>query len=80
MAYCIYSVFDKRQQRNPEGPFMGGTPLWGALGACVISMLAGAGLAVLLQNLGLYPPHWDGALVGAALMMLANGVAAIWFR
>lgn len=80
MGYCIYSIFDKRQQRNPEGPFAGGTPLWGALGACVLSFAAGAIVAVGMQNLGLYPAHWDGAMVGAVLMMFGNAVAAIFFK
>lgn len=39
IAYCAYRLFDKRKKRNPDGPFMGGTPVWGALLATLATLV-----------------------------------------
>lgn len=45
IAFCAWKLFDKRKRRNPDGPYMGGSPVWGAL----VTTLAGLVLGGLVR-------------------------------
>jgi hypothetical protein len=39
LIYTGYKFFKKRKNRNPDGPFFGGSPLWPALGMTMLAFL-----------------------------------------
>lgn len=41
ICFCTYRLFDKRRKRNPEGPYWGNSPVWGALGGTIAGLLLG---------------------------------------
>lgn len=41
VAFSVWRFFDKRRKRNPEGPFWGGSPVWGALASTLLGLLFG---------------------------------------
>ncbi|KAL0041566.1 hypothetical protein WJX79_007563 [Trebouxia sp. C0005] len=53
ICFCTYRLFDKRRKRNPEGPYWGNSPVWGALGATVLGLVVG-GLVAWLTVSRLY--------------------------
>eukprot|EP01023_Acetabularia_acetabulum_P048703 TRINITY_DN5160_c0_g2_i2.p4 TRINITY_DN5160_c0_g2~~TRINITY_DN5160_c0_g2_i2.p4 ORF type:complete len:291 (+),score=61.38 TRINITY_DN5160_c0_g2_i2:47-919(+) len=78
--YCTYKVFQKRQQRNPDGPFLGGSPFFGALGAAMLSLVIGGlfigGLIPAIIPRAMLPP------LSAVNFFLVSclGVVAIFFK
>ena len=42
LAFCAWRLLDKRKNRNPDGPFWGGSPIWGALATTVFGFVLGA--------------------------------------
>ena len=47
ICFCTYRLFDKRRKRNPEGPYWGNSPVWGALGATVLGLVVGGLVSML---------------------------------
>lgn len=41
IALSVYRLFDKRKKRDPEGPFFGNSPVWGALGTTFLGLFFG---------------------------------------
>ena len=41
ICFCAWRLFDKRKKRNPDGPYMGNSPVWGALGATLLALIVG---------------------------------------
>ena len=41
-GYAVWLFVNKRKNRNPEGPFWGNNPLWGALLSSISALLLGA--------------------------------------
>ena len=41
IIYTVYKFFTKRKNRNPDGPFFGGSPFWAALGMTVLAFALG---------------------------------------
>lgn len=80
IGYSIYSLFDKRNTRNPEGPYAGGSPLFGAVGYVVLSVLLGGLLGSGIEGSGLMPKNWDGALLSIVLMIISNFIVTTFFK
>eukprot|EP01024_Parvocaulis_polyphysoides_P061166 TRINITY_DN6749_c0_g3_i1.p2 TRINITY_DN6749_c0_g3~~TRINITY_DN6749_c0_g3_i1.p2 ORF type:complete len:297 (-),score=41.94 TRINITY_DN6749_c0_g3_i1:574-1416(-) len=78
--YCTYKLFQKRQRRNPDGPFLGGSPLFGALGAAMLSLILGGlfigGLIPAIIPKAMLPP------LSAVNFFLVSclGIVAIFFK
>ena len=41
IAFCTWRLLDKRKRRNPDGPFLGNSPVWGALGSSMLGLFVG---------------------------------------
>lgn len=53
LIYAVYKFFQKRKQRNPDGPHFGGSPIWAALGmTCVGFVLGGLVRQIYALHLG----------------------------
>ena len=42
ICFCTWRLFDKRRIRNPDGPFFGNSPIWGALGTTLLGLVVGS--------------------------------------
>lgn len=40
-GYSAYKIFDKRQKRNPDGPYFGNSPIWGSILMALLGMMLG---------------------------------------
>ena len=41
LCYAVWRLFEKRKARNPDGPYWGNSPIWGALGTTLLALFAG---------------------------------------
>ena len=80
ICYCGWRLFDKRKARNPDGPFFGGSPVWGALGATLIALVGGFALSVAAARVLPLPPTIRPASVGLFVINMALGAACIFLR
>ena len=55
IAFCTWRLLDKRKRRNPDGPFLGNSPVWGALGTSMLGLIVG-GVVRCLPNIPV-PTH-----------------------
>ncbi len=39
ICFCAYRLFTKRRNRNPEGPFFGNSPIWGAVFTTMLGLV-----------------------------------------
>jgi hypothetical protein len=80
VAFCAWRLYDKRMKRDPDGPHLGGSPIFGALGTTVLGLVAG-GLAsyLLVQALPL-PPRVSGEAAGLFFIALGLGFTAIFLK
>ena len=51
LGYTVYKMYNKRKLRNPDGPYLGGTPFFGAVLLGVASVLFGFGMSMPVVNL-----------------------------
>lgn len=80
LAFAAWKLYDKRNKRNPDGPFWGGNPMWGALGATVLSLIIGSILAYALVNVVPMPPRLASEAVGLFLITMILGFTAIFLK
>jgi len=88
IAFCTWRLLDKRKRRNPDGPFLGNSPVWGALGTSMLGLVVGGVVRTSYLTAHLRPMTlicmwmvWAGlvcCLAGRLAMPLqCNGNAAI---
>ena len=58
ICYCTWRLFDKRKIRNPDGPFFGNSPVFGALGTTLLGLAIGG---VVRLDSPVPGPHWSVA-------------------
>ena len=80
ICYCAWRLFDKRRARSPDGPFFGGSPIWGALGATLLALVAGFALSVCFARALPLPATVRPASVGLFVINMALGAACIFLR
>lgn len=80
LCFCAWKLYDKRNKRNPDGPYLGGSPIWGALGTTILSLLLGAVLSYALVQVLPIPPRITGEAVGLFLITIALGVGCIFVK
>lgn len=80
ICFCTYRLFDKRRKRNPEGPYWGNSPVWGALGATVLGLVVGGLVAWLTVRYAPFPAGWRPEAVGLFVLNAMLGALAICFK
>lgn len=73
-------MFDKRQKKNPDGPFFGGSPIWGALGTTAIGFVIASIVAILFIPALPWPENFPSDGVGACLAILVIGFVSIFVK
>lgn len=80
ICFCAWKLYDKRSKRDPEGPHLGGSPVWGALGSTLLGLVGGALLSVALVQLLPLPPRVTGEAAGLLLIALSLGFTCIFLK
>ncbi|KAI3429256.1 hypothetical protein D9Q98_005353 [Chlorella vulgaris] len=80
LAVAVWKLYDKRNKRNPEGPFWGGNPIWGSLAAIVGALVVGSTLSYALVNVLPLPPRLASEAVGLFLITMILGCTAIFLK
>ena len=48
ICFCAYRLFTKRRNRNPEGPFFGNSPIWGAVFTTMLGLVIAGFVSTLV--------------------------------
>ncbi|EFN59567.1 hypothetical protein CHLNCDRAFT_132902 [Chlorella variabilis] len=80
LAFAAWKLYDKRNKRNPDGPYWGGNPMWGALGAVVLALVLGSLLSYALVNMVPLPPRLASEAVGLFLITMCLGFTALYLK
>ena len=65
LGYTVYRVYNKRKLRNPEGPYLGGTPFFGAVIMGVVSVILGFVISTPVVR---YLPYSVKAVLGGSIV------------
>lgn len=80
LCFCAWKLYDKRAKRNPDGPHLGGSPVWGALGSTLLGLLGGAAASFLALQVLPLPPRVAGEAAGLFLISLSLGFTCIFLK
>lgn len=80
LCFCAWKLYDKRNKRNPDGPYLGGSPIWGALGSTLLALLVGAVLSYCLIQVLPLPPQISGEGIGLFFIVLSLGFGCIFLK
>lgn len=80
IAFCAWKLYDKRNKRNPDGPYWGGSPIWGALLNTVAGLLIGGVLSFTLAQVLPLPARLSAEGVGLFLMIICLGFTALYLK
>ena len=80
LCFCAWKLYDKRNKRNPDGPYLGGSPIWGALGSTILSLLFGAVLSYVLVQVVPLPAKVTGEAFGLFMISLSLGFGCIYVK
>jgi len=81
ICYALWKLFDKRRQADPEGPFVGGSPIFGAFAATLFAVGVGLAASTAIST-GLAPllPGNQAMSVGLFALCTVVGLVAIYLR
>lgn len=80
MGFCCWRMFDKRNKRNPDGPYFGNSPIWGAVGTALLGFIFALVTANSIVSIIPLPAKFSAGAVGAFLAMLVVGCTSIFIR
>lgn len=80
LAFAAWKLYDKRNKRNPDGPYWGGNPMWGALGAIVLALVLGSIASYVLVNTVAMPARFPTEAIGLFLITMSLGFTAIFLK
>jgi hypothetical protein len=80
ICFCAWKLYDKRNKRNPEGPFWGNSPIWGALLSTVFSLIAGGLLSYALAQVLPLPPKISIDAMGLFVITMTLGFTCLFLK
>eukprot|EP00210_Caulerpa_lentillifera_P007570 g7230.t1 len=80
MGFCAWRLFDKRQKRNPDGPYLGGSPIFGALGTTVLGCLFASIIAVGIIPIIPWQKNFSADSLSAFLSIVVIGLTSIFVK
>jgi ATP-dependent HslUV protease ATP-binding subunit HslU len=80
LCFCAWKLYDKRNKRNPDGPYLGGSPIWGALGSTIFSLLMGAVVSFGLVQILPLPARITGEAAGLFFTTISLGLGCIFLK
>lgn len=80
ICFCAWKLYDKRSKRDPDGPHIGGSPIWGALGSTLLALIVGGVVSYALVHVLPVPPRLSGEAVGLFLISICLGAACIFLK
>ena len=80
VAFCVWKLYDKRNKRNPDGPYFGGSPIWGALFTTIGSLISGGLLSFVLAQVLPLPPKVSIDAMSMFVITMGLGCASIFLK
>ena len=80
ICFCAWKLYDKRSKRDPDGPHMGGSPIWGALLSTILALVVGGLVSYVVVQAVPLPAALSGEGAGLLLITLALGFACIFLK
>lgn len=72
LCFCVWKLYDKRNKRDPDGPHLGGSPIWGALITTILALVVSG--AVAFVTVQAMPLHHSISGEAAWLFLLSLGL------
>lgn len=80
VCFCAWKLYDKRNKRNPDGPYWGGSPIWGALLTTILALVVGGFVSYLLAQYLPLPPKVSIDALGLFVVTMGLGFACIFLK
>lgn len=80
VCFCAWKLYDKRNKRNPDGPYWGNSPIWGALLTTVLSLVGGGLVSYVLAQVVPLPPKISIDAMGLFVITITLGWTAIFLK
>lgn len=80
LCFCAWKLYDKRNKRNPDGPYWGNSPIWGALLSTVLSLIAGGLLSYVLAQILPLPPKISIDAMGLFVITMSLGFTCLFLK
>lgn len=80
ICFCAWKLYDKRNKRNPDGPYWGNSPIWGALVSTVMSLIAGGLISYILAQFIPLPPKISIDAMGLFVITMTLGFTCLFLK
>eukprot|EP00890_Picochlorum_soloecismus_P000935 jgi/Picsp_1/1842/NSC_05309-R1_protein len=80
VCFCAWKLYDKRNKRNPDGPYWGNSPIWGALFNTILALALGGAVSYLLAQFVPLPPKISIDAMGLFVITMTLGCACIFLK
>jgi hypothetical protein len=80
VCFCAWKLYDKRNKRNPDGPYWGNSPIWGALLTTIGALIAGGLLSYVLAQVLPLPPQISIDAMGLFVITIGLGFTCLFLK
>jgi len=80
VCFCAWKLYDKRNKRNPDGPYWGNSPIWGALLNTMLALAFGGVVSYLLAQFVPLPAKISIDAMGLFVITMTLGFACIFLK
>lgn len=80
LGFSVWRLFDKRQKRNPDGPYLGDSPIWGALITTIVAFILASVVSDLVIPLFPWKQGFPFDALGSGIVILTIGLTAIFVK
>ncbi len=81
VCFCAWKLYEKRNRRNPDGPYWGNSPIWGALVTTICALVVGGLLSYVLGAVGIpLPPKVSVDAMGLFVLVMSLGFVALFLK